>query len=158
MDLHNLPAAIAGLTDARRPIRLRISSDTGLCNDLLTIKHVSGTEKMCGGLEYTLLCVSPQAGIPLKQFIANPVEVQFVTASGTLRSICGIVVTAAEGHSDGALATYQLIVRDAFSLLDHTCNFLATASAEFFARPGTSIKTAIKMSAYSTPRSTVLSV
>lgn len=122
MDLHNLPAAIAGLTDARRPIRLRISSDTGLCNDLLTIKHVSGTEKMCGGLEYTLLCVSPQAGIPLKQFIANPVEVQFVTASGTLRSICGIVVTAAEGHSDGALATYQLIVRDAFSLLDHTCN------------------------------------
>ncbi len=58
----------------------------------------------------------------LKQFIANPVELQFVTDSGDLRSVCGIVAAAIEGHGDGALATYQLIVRDAFSLLEKTCN------------------------------------
>lgn len=60
--------------------------------------------------------------MPLKQFLANPVEVQFVTDTGGMRSVCGIVSAVAEGNADGGLATYHLIVRDAFSLLEHTCN------------------------------------
>lgn len=110
------------LTDANRPIRLRISTARGLRDDLLLVKHVSGVESMCGGIDYSLLCVSTQAGLELKQFIANPVELQFVTDSGGLRAVCGIVAAAAEGRSDGGLATYQLIVRDAFALLDKTSN------------------------------------
>ncbi len=51
-----------------------------------------------------------------------PVEVQFVTSTGTLRSVCGIVDVAEEGGSDGGLATYQLIVRDALSIMDKGCN------------------------------------
>ncbi|NHZ66108.1 type VI secretion system Vgr family protein [Massilia genomosp. 1] len=115
-----LPAAF--LSEANRPIRLRLCGGNGVLDDKLLVKHVSGTETMCGGIEYCLLCVATQTGMALKQFIANPVELQFVTASGGLRSVCGIVAGAAEGQSDGGLATYQLIVRDAFSLLDKTCN------------------------------------
>jgi type VI secretion system secreted protein VgrG len=111
-----------GLNGTNRPIRLRLASGGGAGDDVLLIKHVSGIETICGGIEYALLCVSTQAGLPLKRFIANPVEVQFVTDSGGLRSVCGIVAGAAEGQSDGGLATYQLIVRDALSLLDKTCN------------------------------------
>lgn len=102
----SVPAAI--LTDRNRPIRLRIWNQSGVSEDVLLVKHVSGTETMCGGIEYHLLCVATRVGMPLKEFIANPVELQFVTDTGDLRSVCGIVAEAAEGQSDGGLATYQL--------------------------------------------------
>jgi type VI secretion system secreted protein VgrG len=118
----NVSISAAGLTDSNRPIRLRLWNQSGLSQDVLLVKHVSGIETICGGIEYTLLCLADRAGIPLKEFIACPVELQFVTDSGGLRSVCGIVAEAAEGQSDGGLATYQLIMRDAFALLDKTCN------------------------------------
>jgi uncharacterized protein involved in type VI secretion and phage assembly len=120
--LDHLPLRITSLTEANRPIRLRLTTAKGVADDLLLVKHVSGVETMCGGIEYSLLCVSGQAGMELKQFVANPVELQFVTDTGRLRAVCGIVGGVIEGQSDGGLATYQLLVRDAFSLLEHTCN------------------------------------
>ncbi|WP_431479407.1 type VI secretion system Vgr family protein [Massilia eburnea] len=113
---------LTGLTEANRPIRLRLFRGEGSADDKLLVKHVSGVETICGGIEYSLLCVSPEAGLPLKQFMANPVELQFVTDTGGMRSVCGIVASAIEGQGDGGLATYQLIVRDALSLLDKTSN------------------------------------
>jgi type VI secretion system secreted protein VgrG len=122
VNLDDLPFNIPGLTQEHRPIRLRLATEKGVIDNLLLVKHVSGTESIFGGIAYSLLCVSCHAGLELKQFIASPVELQFVTASGGLRSICGIVSDAMEGQSDGGLATYQLIIRDAFSLLEETCN------------------------------------
>jgi type VI secretion system secreted protein VgrG len=122
MDWRNAFADLDCLTEANRPIRLRLATADGVADDLLLVKQVSGVETICGGIEYSLLCASTQAGIPLKQFIANPVELQFVTDVGSVRSVCGIVGAAVEGHGDGGLATYQLIVRDAFSLFENTCN------------------------------------
>ncbi len=122
MNLNDIHVDLAAMTEANRPIRLRLSTAEGVVDDLLLVKQVSGVETICGGIEYSLLCVSTIASMPLKQFIANPVEVQFVTDTGALRAVCGIVGAAVEGHADGALATYQLIVRDAFTLLDNTCN------------------------------------
>ncbi len=122
MNLSDFHVELAEMTEANRPIRLRLSTAEGVVDDLLLVKQVSGVETICGGIEYSLLCVSTSAGMPLKQFIANPVEIQFVTDTGALRAVCGIIGAAVEGHADGALATYQLIVRDAFSLLDNTCN------------------------------------
>lgn len=110
------------LTQANRPIRLRLASADGIVDDLLLVKHVRGSETMCGGIDYILQCVAMRAGMELKQFIANPVELQFVTAFGNVRAVSGIVSSVVEGQSDGGLATYQLIVRDAFSLLKETCN------------------------------------
>ena len=122
MILDKLPFDLTGMTEANRPIRLRLSNEKGVVDDLLLVKHVSGVETICGGIEYSLLCVANQAGMPLKQFIANPVELQFVTDAGGLRSVCGIVGGIVEGQGDGGLATYQLIMRDAFSMFEQTCN------------------------------------
>nr|WP_314544871.1 type VI secretion system Vgr family protein [uncultured Massilia sp.] len=122
MNLDQIPFALSLLTEANRPIRLRLATQAGVVDDLLLAKHVSGVETICGGVEYSLLCLSTQAGLELKQFIAAPAELQFVTAAGSLRSVCGIVSSVVEGQSDGGLATYQLLIQDALALLDHTCN------------------------------------
>lgn len=122
MNIDKFAARVGNLTDMNRAIRLRLSTANGIVDDLLLVKYVSGIETICGGIEYALQCVSLQAGMELKRFIANPVELQFVTDSGKLRSVCGIVGGAVEGQSDGGLASYQLIVRDALSLLEQTCN------------------------------------
>ena len=60
--------------------------------------------------------------MPLKNFIGVPAELQIVTDRGQLRRICGIVVEAASGQSDGGLATYQLVMRDALSVLENKVN------------------------------------
>lgn len=122
MFIDKLRASFSGLTDENRAIRLRLSTAKGIVDDLLLVKYVSGVETICGGIEYALQCVSLQAGMELKRFIANPVELQFVTDLGKLRTVCGIIGGVVEGQSDGGLATYQLMVRDAFSLLEQTCN------------------------------------
>ena len=122
MNLNDVFTSLSGLTGANRPLRLKLWNDDGLVGDLLYVKQVVGIEAVCGGIEYRLLCVAAKAGLELKQFIAMPVEVQFVTSAGTLRSVCGIVDVAEEGGSDGGLATYQLIVRDALSIMDKGCN------------------------------------
>ncbi|MGF6275280.1 type VI secretion system secreted protein VgrG [Massilia sp. UYP11] len=122
MIIDKFAAGVSSLTDMNRAIRLRLSTPRGIVDDLLLVKYVSGVETICGGIEYALQCVSLQAGMELKRFIANPVELQFVTDSGKLRSVCGIIGGVIEGQSDGGLATYQLMVRDAFSLLEQTCN------------------------------------
>jgi len=110
------------LSEENRPIRLRLFDGSGVLDDVLLVKYVSGTEAVCGGIEYTVLCVATDAGMALKRFIANPVQLQFVTDGGKLRCVCGVVASITEGGSDGGLGTYQLIVRDALSLLDQTFN------------------------------------
>jgi type VI secretion system secreted protein VgrG len=121
MNLNGVLSAVTGLTEANRPIRLRLSHDKGVADDLLLVKHVSGVESLCGGLQYKLLCVASQANLPTKQFIAMPAELQFVTDRGALRSVCGIVDSVVVGEADGGLATYQLIVRDALAIMDKGC-------------------------------------
>lgn len=110
------------LTDANRPIRLRLRSAQGPVTDLLLVKQVKGHAAICGGFEYRLLCVASRAGLPLKAFNAMAAELQFVTDRGQLHSVCGIVAQAAEGESDGGLATYQLVIRDALTLMEACTN------------------------------------
>lgn len=122
MDFQALAAAVAGLSEANRPIRLKLAQGGAIFDDVLLIKHVSGSEALCGSLEYRLLCVSTRADLPLKGFIALAVELQFVTDRGGVRSVCGIVAQAAAGQSDGGLATYELVVRDALALMEQRTN------------------------------------
>lgn len=79
MNLNDLKDTFAWLSDANRPIRLRVSQERDAIGNILLVKRVSGSETLCGGLEYRLLCVSTRADVPLKQLIALPVELQFVT-------------------------------------------------------------------------------
>ena len=118
MNMLNAVGLSPHLTQANRPIRLRLSHQNSVLDDVLLVKRVSGQETLCGGIEYRLLCISTKATLPLKEFIALPVELQFVTDQGKLRSVCGIVAQASAGQSDGGLATYQLVVRDALALME----------------------------------------
>lgn len=122
MNMLNAFGLYSNLTQANRPIRLRLSHQNAILDDLLLVKRVSGQETLCGGIEYRLSCVSNNASLPLKDFIALPAELQFVTDRGQLRSVCGIVAQASAGQSDGGLATYQLVVRDALSLMEKRIN------------------------------------
>lgn len=122
MNSLNMVGLSRDLTQSNRPIRLRLSHQNSVLDDVLLVKYVSGQETLCGGIEYRMLCVSTQAALPLKEFIALPVELQFVTDQGHLRSVCGIVAQASAGQNDGVLATYQLIVRDALALMEQRIN------------------------------------
>lgn len=118
MSLHESLAALGSLSDANRPIRLRLPPRQEALGDALLVKRVTGTESLCGGLEYRLFCVSTRAGLPIKEFIALPVELQFVTDQGALRKVCGFIDSAASGPCDGGLSTYQLVVRDALTIME----------------------------------------
>ncbi len=122
MNVLNAPGLASALTQTNRPIRVRLSHPEGVLDDVLQVKHVSGQETLCGGIEYRLLCVSVNATLPLKEFIALPAELQFVTDRGRLRSVCGIVAQASAGQSDGGLGTYQLLLRDALALMEQRVN------------------------------------
>jgi type VI secretion system secreted protein VgrG len=122
MNSLNMIGLTPDLTQSNRPIRIRLSRRATVFDEALLVKHVRGQETLCGAIEYRLLCISTHAALPLKEFIALPVELQFVTDRGQLRSVCGIVAQAAAGQSDGGLATYQLVLRDAFALMEQRIN------------------------------------
>src|SRR5689334_8665710 len=94
------------LSTAHRALRLRLAHAEGLDGDVLLPQQVTGTESICGGIDYRVVCVATDPALPLKRFIALPAEIQIVTDRGSLRSICGIVSEVRSGDSDGGLATY----------------------------------------------------
>jgi len=110
------------LSTAHRALRLRLAHAEGLAGDILLPQQVTGTESICGGIDYRVVCVATDPALPLKQFVALPAEVQIVTDRGSLRSICGIVSEVRSGDSDGSLATYQLVLRDALAIMEKRVN------------------------------------
>lgn len=110
------------LNTRNRPLRMRLGLPGGIQDDLLLPHRVSGHSAICDGIDIRIYCVALDVCIPLKTLIGAPVELQIVTAEGNLRCICGIVTEACQGESDGGLATYQLVMRDALTLLDLDAN------------------------------------
>ena len=121
-DFFSFQSMFKELTTFNRPIRLRLDLPGGINDDMLLPQRVAGSETLCGGIEYRILCVSSNAQLPLKQMIAVPAALQFVTDTGNLRSVCGIVTEASSGDSDGGLASYQLVLRDALAILEKRVN------------------------------------
>ncbi|MGB9992683.1 type VI secretion system Vgr family protein [Massilia sp. SM-13] len=109
------------ITD-NRPLRLRLDHPTGILEDVLLPQRVHGSEAICGGIEYRVLCVSLDAHLPLKELIALPAAVDIVTDTGELRTVCGIVTEASAGDSDGGLASYQLLIQDALAVMEKRTN------------------------------------
>lgn len=110
------------LRDRHRPLRLLLDGMTKAGKEPLLPQRIIGSEAICGGFNFRMLCVSESATLPLKTFIGVPAELQIVTDRGQLRRICGLVTEASSGQSDGGLATYQLTMRDALSVLEHKVN------------------------------------
>lgn len=126
MDIEN--ALLSFLAQSRdlitdnRPLRLRLDHPTGMLEDVLLPQRVHGSEAICGGIEYRVMCVSLDAHLPLKELIALPAAVDIVTDTGDLRTVCGIVTEASAGDSDGGLASYQLLIQDALTVIEKRTN------------------------------------
>jgi type VI secretion system secreted protein VgrG len=110
------------LSTAHRPLRLRLAHGGQLADDLLLPQRVVGHEAICGGIDYRIACVASSPHIALKDLIALPAELQFVTDRGMLRSVCGIVTEARAGDADGGLAGYELVLRDVFAVMEKRTN------------------------------------
>lgn len=110
------------LTTAHRAIRLRLGHADHLADEVLLPQRVSGSESVCGSLEYVVTCVASTPRLPLKELIALPAEIQFVTDRGQLRGACGIVAEARAGDYDGGLGVYQLVIRDALAIMEKRVN------------------------------------
>lgn len=117
-----LAFALSRLGTKDRPLGLALALTDGVRDDVLLPQRIIGKESVCGGFEYRVLCVAADARLPLKNFIGVPAELRIVTDRGKLRRVCGIVTEAASGQSDGGLATYQLVMRDALSVMEHRTN------------------------------------
>ncbi|WEF32284.1 contractile injection system protein, VgrG/Pvc8 family [Pseudoduganella chitinolytica] len=110
------------LITANRPLHLRIDHPRMRMDDVLLPQRIEGVESICGGFEYRLLCVALDAYLPLKEFIALPAAIDFVTDTGDLRTVAGIVTEVASGDSDGGLASYRLVIRDALAAMEKRIN------------------------------------
>lgn len=106
------------LSTQTRPMRLALGLSEGVRDELLLPQRFSGKEAICGACEYRILCVADSALLPLKNFMGIAAELRIVTDRGQLRRFGGIVTEAASGESDGGLATYQLVMRDALSVME----------------------------------------
>jgi type VI secretion system secreted protein VgrG len=45
------------LSEANRPVRMRLAHGRGMLDDVLMVQRVEGKESVGGGLEYRLFCV-----------------------------------------------------------------------------------------------------
>lgn len=106
------------LTASNRPLRMQLGFPEGVTGKVLLPHRIEGVEAICEGIEMRIYCLALDARLQLKSLIGLPAEVQIVTDQGALRSICGIVAEASAGESDGGLASYQLVMRDALAILD----------------------------------------
>ena len=105
-----------------RAFRLKWDRDHPELEDLLLPQRIDIVETLCGGIDGALCCISTHIGMPLNTFIGMPLAVQLVTDRGALHSICALVTDAHEGESDGSLATYRLVIRDALTVLERRIN------------------------------------
>jgi len=110
------------LSTAQRPLRLHLAHAGRLAEDVLLPQRVTGSESVCGGIDYRVACLASSPHIALKDLIALPAELQFVTDRGQVRSVCGIVTEARAGDADGGLAGYELVLRDVFAVMEKRTN------------------------------------
>ena len=85
-------------------------------NTQVFIQRIEGKHRINQGLKAEILCLSTNAYLPLKQFIGGRVAVDQVTDVGQLSRLTGVITSASQGQSDGALTVYKLTIEDATAL------------------------------------------
>lgn len=103
-----------GLSPQHRTIHIQFSNSA--LNHQVFLQCVYGQHAINQGLQMDVLCLSPHANLPLKQFIGSRVAVDQLTDQGELFRHSGIITAAAQGQSDGALSFYKLQIQDATAL------------------------------------------
>jgi len=124
MNLSEIISAIqsSSLTQINSPIKLRWGSQNKALGQALLPQRIDIREGMFTGIEGHITCLATRSDLPLNSFIGMPISVQLVTDLGNLHSINAIVTDVRSGESDGSLASYQITVRDALSIMDGRVN------------------------------------
>ncbi|MYN04820.1 type VI secretion system tip protein VgrG [Pseudoduganella sp. DS3] len=112
-----LAGLISGLIQNRRILQLHTPASAPDAVKRLVPLQVAGQEAVCGGFQYRLQCLSNDDQLPLKKLQGLPLAFAIGDDSGEARPVCGIVSRAECVLSDGALTVYELVLRDALSLL-----------------------------------------
>ncbi len=115
-DLHSLFAA-PSLIDLHRAVRLRLPLRQAPISQVLLVQRADIQEALFEGVTGYVNCLSTHAALKREDLLGLPIEVQVVADDGNLRRIAGMVADVVIGHDDGGLATYQLVIRDAFALM-----------------------------------------
>jgi len=110
------------LNSSHRPIRLKLFHQQTFTDDILLPQLVAGTEFVCGGFTYEVNCIATSFTLPLKAFIGLPATLEFVNDRRELRKVSGLISQASAGDSDGAIASYQLVIRDAMTFMERRVN------------------------------------
>nr|WP_174505251.1 type VI secretion system Vgr family protein [Acinetobacter sp. Marseille-Q1620] len=105
-----------GITSRNRVLHLSISDS--ILGSQVFLHACSIEQKINGGLDAQLICLSTNAHLQLKSFIGCQAAIDVQTDRGQYVRTTGIIVGAEQGQSDGALSIYKLVLKDAFSLLD----------------------------------------
>lgn len=121
-ELGNLMLGNKWLTSHNRLIRLKLFHRNTTSDDILLPQLVKGAESVCGGFEYEINCIATSDSLPLKEFIGVPATLEFVTDTGQLRRVNGLIAQATSGDSDGTITSYQLIIRDAMTFMEQRVN------------------------------------
>lgn len=103
-----------GFGSQKRALHIHFSNPA--LNTQVFIQRIEGEHRINQGLKAEILCLSTNAYLPLKQFIGGRVAVDQVTDVGQLSRLTGVITSASQGQSDGALTVYKLTVEDATTL------------------------------------------
>lgn len=103
-----------GFGSQKRALHIHFSNPA--LNTQVFIQRIEGEHRINQGLKAEILCLSTNAYLPLKQFIGGRVAVDQVTDVGQLSRLTGVITSASQGQSDGALTVYKLTIEDATTL------------------------------------------
>ena len=98
------------LSQATRLVELVFSADSGIPSNKLLVHRLTGWEEINVGFRFEVHVLSDDAFIALKDLEGLPVQLTILTANGAKRQINGVVTGAHSEGTDGALASYRLIV------------------------------------------------
>ena len=103
-----------GFGSQKRALHIHFSNPA--LNTQVFIQRIEGEHRINQGLKAEILCLSTNAYLPLKQFIGGRIAVDQVTDVGQLSRLTGVITSASQGQSDGALTVYKLTIEDATAL------------------------------------------
>lgn len=94
-------------------------ADARVWSARLLAHSLTGEERLSGNYRFDLRCVSPEAGIPLKEMLGQVVRIGIHSTGGGELIRCGIVSEVRNLGADGGLAAYELVVEPPLALLRH---------------------------------------
>src|SRR6478735_7657559 len=104
-------------TQSNRLLKLTFAQGAHLDDDAILPYELSGEEAISSGFTYTLVCLSSNAFLELKDLIGLPVQLAILTDDGSERALCGIVTHATQAGSDGGFCKFILTLQDPMTVL-----------------------------------------